>query len=272
MPENIYEIIALGARYWFALLGVLIVWRSFRWLRRDRREKHRRLKQLPDAGMIGEMVVLEGGEELPVGESLPVPREGILGYVRGCDVVVPAEGVARQHCDFSFRNGDGLLIYPRHGCFAAVDGVEITSRKCARQHPMHHGSRLEVGEAVLRLRVFMGLETERQAQMLPDEEPQPEAHESPEHWQESPVIYHQVPAQWQEPLPPYDPQQGYPPPRFPYGQGMQPLPPMEGYPPAEDCPPTNPPTAQPYPPAEDEAPRGKAVTKRRWLGRRKRHE
>lgn len=59
MGSDVYEVISLAARYWFTFLGVLIVWRSFRWLRKDRKAKHRRLKQLPDAGMVGELVVLE---------------------------------------------------------------------------------------------------------------------------------------------------------------------------------------------------------------------
>ena len=33
MPDDLYEILSLGMRYWFLLLGALIVWRSFRWLR-----------------------------------------------------------------------------------------------------------------------------------------------------------------------------------------------------------------------------------------------
>lgn len=67
------KLFPLAARYWFTFLGVLIVWRSFRWLRKDRRAKHRRLKQLPDAGMVGELVVLTGSEELPAGVALPYP-------------------------------------------------------------------------------------------------------------------------------------------------------------------------------------------------------
>ena len=37
MPTEVYEIIAQGARYWFLFLMALIVWRSFRWYRKDRR-------------------------------------------------------------------------------------------------------------------------------------------------------------------------------------------------------------------------------------------
>ena len=32
MPEEIYELIAQGARYWFLFLMMLIVWRSWRWI------------------------------------------------------------------------------------------------------------------------------------------------------------------------------------------------------------------------------------------------
>ena len=31
MPDELYEIIALAARYWFLLLMVIIAWRSYRW-------------------------------------------------------------------------------------------------------------------------------------------------------------------------------------------------------------------------------------------------
>lgn len=163
MPENIYEIISLGARYWFAFLGVLIVWRAFRWLRKDRRAKHRRLKQLPDAGMIGEMVVLQGSDQLPEGMALPVPRAGVLGFLRSCDIVVPVDGVSPRHTDFVFQPGKGLLLFPLRGVSCFVDDVEVTHRSDAKKYPLVHGSILQVGEAVLRLRLFAGLDTEYHA-------------------------------------------------------------------------------------------------------------
>ena len=52
MAPDVYQVVAYAMRYWFALLGALIVWRTFRWLRKDRQAKHRRLRSLPDAGMI----------------------------------------------------------------------------------------------------------------------------------------------------------------------------------------------------------------------------
>lgn len=212
MQENVYEIISLGARYWFAFLGALIVWRAFRWLRKDRKAKHSRLKNLPDAGMIGEMVVLQGSDQLPEGTLLPVPRAGVLGYVRSCDIVVPVEGVSRKHLDFVFQPGKGLLLFPLRGACCMADEVELTHRSASKKYPMVHGSILRVGDAVLRLRLFAGLDTEYRATRLYEQEPMPqewgqpyppeeptfwnEPPEEPTFWEDSP----QVPAWPEQPV------------------------------------------------------------------------
>lgn len=214
MPENIYEIVSLGMRYWFAFLGLLIVWRAFSWLRKDRRAKHRRLKQLPDAGMIGEMVVLQGSDELPEGTAIPVPRAGVLGFVRTCDVVVPVDGVAARHIDFAFQDGKGLLLFPLRGQSCIMDDTELTHRSKTKKYPMFHGSRLQVGDAVLRLRLFAGLDTEYHPTYAPYQpEPQPfypeQQHEQSmtAPWQDTAYISHQEPAPWQQAEQPYDVEQ-----------------------------------------------------------------
>lgn len=205
MPENIYEIVSLGMRYWFAFLGLLIVWRAFSWLRKDRRAKHRRLKHLPDAGMIGEMVVLQGSDELPEGTVIPVPRAGVLGFVRTCDVVVPVDGVAARHVDFVFQDGKGLLLFPLRKQRCIVDDTELTHRSKTKKYPMCHGSHLQVGDAVLRLRLFAGLDTEyRPTYAAYQPEPQPwwpeqyPEENQPAPWQNDPYVYQQNPAPWQQ--------------------------------------------------------------------------
>lgn len=199
MSEDIYEVLSLGMRYWFVLLGLLIVWQAFGWLRRDRREKHRRLRQLPDAGMIGELVVIVGSDELPEGTAIAVPREGVLGFLRTCDVVVPVPGVAEHHIDFTFRDGKGLLLRPWRGCTCQVDADELTHRTKPSRYPMHHGSRLFVGDAVLRLRVFAGLEVSRHVAYVEDEpQEQPDQPLEPAAWQDTPYIYHQHAPAWQD--------------------------------------------------------------------------
>lgn len=200
MPDNIYEIISLAARYWFALLGLVIVWRSFSWLRKDRRAKHKRLKHLPDAGMIGEMIVLEGSDELPEGTAIPVPRAGVLGFLRTCDVTVPVNGVAGKHIDFVFQDGKGLLLFPLRRQSCVMDGVELTCRSKTKKHPMYHGSRLQVGEAVLRLRLFAGLDTEYHP--VYEERPQPlpfdDLQDVTADWQDGSYIYRQDPSPWRD--------------------------------------------------------------------------
>ena len=175
MPESYYSVLALGMRYWFILLGLLIVWRSFRWLRRDRREKHKRLKRLPDAGHVGEFTVLAGSEELPEQSAVPVPREGVLGSVRTCDMVLPCEGVAAHHIDFLYENGEGLRVIPRRGLICAVNGTTLDHRTAKRYPPMQHGDILQLGRAALRLRLFAGLDIEHPARFKDEVQEAPAA-------------------------------------------------------------------------------------------------
>lgn len=203
MDAKFYEVLAMAMRYFFTAAGVLIVWRSFSWLMKDRRLKHRRLRQLPDAGTIGIFTVIQGGRHLPEGAIIPVPPEGVLGCVRTCDVVVPVDDVVSMHIDFNFQNGRGLYIRPRRGCEALVDGMPIVTRKDSTNYPMQHGSVLEVGQAVLRLGVFAGLNVPEVSFTSPDMPEMPS--------DEPPQAYPQdVPMQpWQPMNPP--PQPWYPP-------------------------------------------------------------
>ena len=173
MPDQIYSVVSGAMRFVFAFLGCLIVLRAFFWLRKDRRESHRRLRRLPDAGCIGEWVVLYGSDALPEGTCIPVTREGVLGSVRGCDIVLPCPGIKRAHLDFSFENGVGLLITPRSGCTVLVDGAPFDCRTDARSHPMVHGSVLQLGDLLLRLRLFAGVDIERSAAFTEDPLPVP---------------------------------------------------------------------------------------------------
>lgn len=175
MSDELYEVLALAMRYWFILLGVLIVLRAFAWQWHEHRVRHQRLKELPDAGMIGELVVLHGSEELPEGAVIDLPYEGVLGFVRTCDVVVPCNRIAAEHLDFSFQPGVGLLVYPRYRCACRVDGRKVTSRSKPRRHPLVQGSILRVGEAELQVSLFDSLA----ARLCPRPEPQMNSEAAP---------------------------------------------------------------------------------------------
>ena len=162
MPDvsaELYEVISLAMRYVFAFLAVLMVLRAFRLVLAEHRTVRGRLRKLPDAGAVGELMVLRGSSELPENTCLPVGREGTLGSVRGCDLFIPCRGIRRSHLDYIWEDGRGLLLTPRRGCAAAVNGVPVDSRTDPRQSPLCHGGILTVGDAILRLHVFTGLQT-----------------------------------------------------------------------------------------------------------------
>ena len=156
MPDEIYEIIALAARYWFLLLMAIIAWRSYRWYVKDRKKFKRRLRLLPDAGYIGELVVVQGDEFLKKGTCIPVSREGVLGYLRSNDVCIPAGGIANRHLWYFFDETDGLRVEPLRGRMITADGQELIGRRMRAF--LAHGSQLEIGQIILRLRMFSGFE------------------------------------------------------------------------------------------------------------------
>lgn len=158
MPENVYEVISLGARYWFILLGVLLVLRTFRWLRRDRKATHDQVHSTSGIGMIGELSVISSDGDLQYGMTMPVPYEGVMGSVRTCDLVIPDADVAPQHCDFSLIPGKGVVLRPRRHCIVYVNNREIASARKGTQLPLHHNSQLQIGSTILQLRVFPGID------------------------------------------------------------------------------------------------------------------
>ncbi|MCL1854590.1 MAG: hypothetical protein FWF86_02555 [Clostridia bacterium] len=160
MPREIYEVVSQGARYWFIFLMAMIAWRSYRWLARDRRRRKKRLRLLPDAGYVGEFMVQLGNVDLPMGTALPVPREGVLGTVRGCDLCVPVRGVLKKHLWLRYEDGAGLRARPFGRHPFEVDGISYRHAEDRRKGLLvAHGSQLRVGDAVLRLRMFAGFET-----------------------------------------------------------------------------------------------------------------
>ena len=155
-PE-IYATLSTASRWLFAFFALTILFFAFAWHHSDRKERRDRFKNLPGAGTVGELVVLSGSDELATDTWFPVPREGTLGSLRSCDLVVPCPGVRSQHLDFSWQDGTGLLIRPRIGCEVLVDGVPVSRRGAFADAPLLHGSTLQVGSAVLRLQLFSAL-------------------------------------------------------------------------------------------------------------------
>ena len=157
MPNEIYELIAQGARYWFLFLMLLIAWRSWRWYRKDKKQAKKRRKLLPDAGFIGELVVVQGGGPLERGAVLPVPREGTLGSGRGCDIRL--RGLKRRHVNFAFVEGKGLLLTPCH----SRSEILLNHEPLRKGGYALHGALIHMGGYTLRIRLFAGLNVPRAA-------------------------------------------------------------------------------------------------------------
>lgn len=159
MPSQIYEILSLMMRYWFAALGVLIVLRAFWWLWKDHRSRE---KSGVPAGR-GQHRGICGRKRLrrtPAGYAAACPGGRDAGQRAELRHCCPCARVSPRHLDVMFRNGYGLYIIPWRGCSCIVDGETVASRKDGMAHPLQHNSILEVGQARLRLRVFAGLDVE----------------------------------------------------------------------------------------------------------------
>lgn len=153
MPESLYQLIAMAARPVFLILAALIVLRGSRILLSQHHERKKLLRHLPDAGMVGEMRDIESDK------SYPLPREGVLGSGRGCDIRL--KGLRRRQVSFAFVEGKGVLLTPaRRRSATWLDGVPLDRPAYAL-----HGALLRVGGYTLSIRLFAGLNVPDAAQL-----------------------------------------------------------------------------------------------------------
>ena len=158
VSEDIWRILYTVSRYLFPLLAVSLVFLVLFYLLSESAKRREKARSLPGTGTVGELIVLSGSRDLEVSTWFPVPREGVLGSVRSCDLVIPCPGVRTRHLDFSWEDGVGLLIHPFTGCEALINGIPDTCRTDSSAVPLTHGSVLQVGSAVLRLHLFAALD------------------------------------------------------------------------------------------------------------------
>lgn len=156
--DDVWRIVYTVSRYLFPVLAFILALLILFWILYEAGLRKEKARNLPGFGTVGELIVLSGGRNLDPNTWFPVPREGVLGAVRSCDLVIPCQGVHAKHLDFSWEDGVGLVIRPRTGCNALVDGYNVTCRTDASDFPLRHGSILQVGSAVLRLHLFAALD------------------------------------------------------------------------------------------------------------------
>ena len=109
MSANAYEILALAMRYVFAFLMLLIVLRAWRITSVDSRRARKLRRLSPQTGIIGEMLVVDGGERAKPGMRYPVTLEGSIGSAKTADVRVRHSSVRRRHA-YYLMTEDGLFV------------------------------------------------------------------------------------------------------------------------------------------------------------------
>ncbi len=114
MSDGLYEILALAARYVFAAVMLLIVLRAARITLKDSSRAGRLRRLVPETGLSGELLVVEGDERARRGMRYPVIREGTLGSARASDIRVMSSSVRRKHARFELRD-EGLAVIAREG-------------------------------------------------------------------------------------------------------------------------------------------------------------
>lgn len=114
MNQSLYEIVALGARYVFAGLMVLIVLRAWRITLVDSRRASQLRRMSPQTGLSGELLVIDGDEKARRGMKYPVIREGMIGSSRRADIRIRHSSVRRRHAYFQLTE-DGLSVRTHAG-------------------------------------------------------------------------------------------------------------------------------------------------------------
>ena len=150
MTQAWVQVLSLLFGYVSAAIILLIVLLALRKYASDRALWRRVRRELPQAGAVGQLVVLDGGRRLRLGEEIRVPYEGTMGASHSCDVCIPARKVHMRSAFFWMEN-DGLHMVALHRDGFVVDDVPVEP---GDEAVLRHGAVLRVGEAKLSLSLY----------------------------------------------------------------------------------------------------------------------
>lgn len=150
MNANAYEILSLAMRYVFAALMVLIVLRGWRITIIDSRRAAKLRRLSPETGIIGQMLVIDGGERARPGMKYPLTLEGTIGSSGRADIRVRHSSVKRRHAYYQMT-GEGLFVRGHASARIAPDG-----RPPKQELYLGDGDVLRIGRVRLMLILFDG--------------------------------------------------------------------------------------------------------------------
>ena len=144
MNQSAYELLALGGRYLFAALMVLIVARAGRITLVDSRRAATLRRLSPETGLSGELIVMAGDEKARRGMRYPVIREGLIGSSRRADIRIRHSSVRRRHAYFQLTE-EGLALRSHGGAPLRSHG------HAARELVLRDGDVVDIGRVRLML-------------------------------------------------------------------------------------------------------------------------
>lgn len=167
MSGDLYELVALAMRYFFAAIMVLIVARAWKISVVDSRRAKELRRLAPETGFCGELLVVTGdGRRAREGMRYPVIREGLVGSSRKADVRVRSASVRRVHASFE-RTQSGLRVRAL-GRARMYDGAGALRREAV----LGDGDRVTFGKVELMLVLTDG-------QASPDRDPRADLFDVP---------------------------------------------------------------------------------------------
>ena len=109
MNTSAYELLAMGMRYVFAGLMLLIVLRALRGALTDSRRAAKLRRLSPETGIIGEMLVVDGSERARTGMRYPLTLEGSIGSSPSADIRVRHSSIRARHAVYQMTER-GLYV------------------------------------------------------------------------------------------------------------------------------------------------------------------
>ena len=145
MNTSAYELLAMGMRYVFAGLMVLIVLRALRGALTDSRRAAKLRRLSPETGIIGEMLVVDGSERARTGMRYPLTLEGSIGSSPSADIRVRHSSIRPRHAVYQITER-GLYVRGHAGA-----RIRCNRDPWADEILLHDGDILRIGGVRLML-------------------------------------------------------------------------------------------------------------------------
>lgn len=154
MSQELYTIISLAARYFFIFLLLIIVIRSYIWLKRDNAAFKKYQNSIAAAGVVGEAVVLFGNANMHAGDRLEIYREGIIGSSKNCDMRIISPNISKRLIYYRIEDGIGLYVEPLHNSDISINAFSINNN--TRNAYIINGSILKMADVSLQFFFYPG--------------------------------------------------------------------------------------------------------------------